>query len=247
MGSFGQTVSWAVWLVFSTHHAEIPIWVRLAPRHWLRLGMDHVDGTSTLFGTQRIITGQWVRLGSRFEGDLARFLDPFPRSCHWLRLVTGLSATSEQGELASFGKAPRPESRHCGRESGHSFPRSAWECRPGRSAALCRDQPTRSVEDGIPTPSVGTRPSAIALFRNSTHQNGSVGSFGKSIRGRSRPFSRPIPPIMPLASFGKTVVGLVRGERNWLRSVSLDGRRDWLRSGKRCAVWRTSSIGTNCQ
>ena len=48
--------------------------------------------------------------------------------------------------------------------SGHSFPRSAWECRPGRSASLCRDQPTRSVEDGIPTRSVGTRPSA--MFRS---------------------------------------------------------------------------------
>ena len=40
-----------------------------------------------------------------------------------------------------------------------SFPRSAWECRPGRSASPDdgQRQTTRSVEDGIPTRSVGTR------------------------------------------------------------------------------------------
>ena len=49
------------------------------------------------------------------------------------------------------------------RKSGNSFPRSAWECRPGRSAALCLARTTRSVEEGIPTQSVGT--SLSALFR----------------------------------------------------------------------------------
>ena len=41
----------------------------------------------------------------------------------------------------------------------NSFPRSAWECRPGRSAALLdeAEPTTRSVEEGIPTRSVGTR------------------------------------------------------------------------------------------
>ena len=48
-------------------------------------------------------------------------------------------------------------------------------------------------------------------FRNSTHHNGSMGSFGKPIRGRSGPFSRPILPRQPLASFRNTVVGFVRG------------------------------------
>src|SRR4029077_3716760 len=41
-----------------------------------------------------------------------------------------------------------------------SFPRSAWECRPGRSASVRWGHPgptTRSVEDGIPTRSIGTR------------------------------------------------------------------------------------------
>ena len=37
---------------------------------------------------------------------------------------------------------------------------------------------------------------------------------------------------MPLASFGNTVVGLVRGGRNWLRSGNLVCGREWLRSGK---------------
>ena len=47
-----------------------------------------------------------------------------------------------------------------------SFPRSAWECRPGRSASLRpAGRPTQSVEDGIPTGSVGTssRSSAVVL------------------------------------------------------------------------------------
>jgi len=47
--------------------------------------------------------------------------------------------------------------------SGDSFPRSAWECLPGRSAARCRDRTTRSALDGIPTQSVGT--SFSARFR----------------------------------------------------------------------------------
>ena len=88
---------------------------------------------------------------------------------------------------------------------------------------------------------------SIALFRNSTHQNGSVGSFGKSIRWRSRLPSRPIPPIMPLASFGNRVVGLVRGGE--LASFGEPGPRTRLASfGETVrAVRRTSLIGTNCQ
>src|SRR5262249_40023229 len=39
-----------------------------------------------------------------------------------------------------------------------SFPRAAWECRPGRSAASgVAGWATQSVEDGIPTGTVGTR------------------------------------------------------------------------------------------
>jgi len=48
-------------------------------------------------------------------------------------------------------------------KTGDSFPRSAWECLPGRSAALCRDRMTWSVEHGIRTQSVGT--SFSAMFR----------------------------------------------------------------------------------
>jgi hypothetical protein len=76
---------------------------------------------------------------------------------------------------------------------------------------------------------------SIDTFRNSAHHNGPMGSFGETDSGRSRLFSRPIPPIMPLASFGNTVVGLVRGGE--LASFGETVR----------AVWRTSSIGTNCQ
>ncbi len=48
-------------------------------------------------------------------------------------------------------------------KSVHSFPRSAWKCLPGRSAALCCDRTTRSVEDVIPTQSEPT--SFSAMFR----------------------------------------------------------------------------------
>ncbi len=37
-----------------------------------------------------------------------------------------------------------------------SFPRSAWECRPGRSRVREPASTTQSVEDGIPTGTVGT-------------------------------------------------------------------------------------------
>ena len=92
--------------------------------HWLRFvirssasseggelasfGESSPSGVSLYFGTRHIITGQWVRLGSRFGGDLACFLDPSPRSCHWLRFVIRSSASSEGGELASFGESPSP-------------------------------------------------------------------------------------------------------------------------------------------
>jgi hypothetical protein len=49
-------------------------------------------------------------------------------------------------------------------------------------------------------------------FRNSAHHNGPMGSFGKPIRGRSRPFMRPILPSLPMGSFGKAVTGFVRGK-----------------------------------
>src|SRR5271163_497159 len=44
----------------------------------------------------------------------------------------------------------------------HLFPRSAWECRPGRSASSSlrrgrEKKTTQSVEECIPTQSVGTR------------------------------------------------------------------------------------------
>jgi len=42
----------------------------------------------------------------------------------------------------------------------------------------------------------------IDTFRDSTHQNWYWLRFGKPIRGRSCPFSRPIMPRYPLGSFG---------------------------------------------
>jgi hypothetical protein len=184
---------------FSWGGASIPMvmTVRLAPRHWLRLGMDHVDGVSTLFGIKRIITGQWVRLDKPFRGRSGPFSRPimprYPLGSFGATPLASFGKTASQTQLASFGDGP---------------------CRRG-----------------------------IDTFRDSTHQNWYWLRLGKRIRGRSGPFSRPIMPryplgsfgATPLASFGKTVVGLVRGGRNWLRSGSPGCGRDWLRSGKRRA------------
>ena len=65
----------------------------------------------------------------------------------------GLGPTREPSDRGCGGTQPLPPERL------PSFPRSAWECRPGRSASSV-DTPTpapRSGEDGIPTQSVGTR------------------------------------------------------------------------------------------
>ena len=66
-------------------------WLRLVKRphrpHWLRLGIAHVAGESALFGTQHIITDQWVRLDKPFHGRSGRFLDPSCRDTHWVRLA----------------------------------------------------------------------------------------------------------------------------------------------------------------
>ena len=112
---------------------DLTCFLDLSPRscHWVRFvirssatteggelasfGESSPPGVSLHFGTQHIITGQWVRLGSRFGGDLTCFLDPSPRSCHWLRFVIRLTASSEGGELASFGESyPLGVSLHFG-------------------------------------------------------------------------------------------------------------------------------------
>jgi hypothetical protein len=64
-------------------------------------------------------------------------------------------------------------------------------------------------------------PRSNNAFRNQTHYKGSMGSFGQTDSRAIWPFSRPILPRQPLASFGNTVVGFVRGgcrEPHWLRS-----------------------------
>ena len=50
-----------------------------------------------------------------------------------------------------------------------SFPRSAWECRPGRSASRI---PTPSVEDGIPAEDRGIEKRAPAWDRPRTTMSG---------------------------------------------------------------------------
>jgi hypothetical protein len=144
-------------------------WLRSGNRH--RTGIGFVWGNASLrlklasfgasppdprddvFGTQHIITGQWVRLGSRFAGDRARFLDPSSREYHWVRFA--------KRSLASFGKTVAPGAR--------TF---------FGTQHIITDQWVR---------------------------------LGKPFRGRCRPFMRPILPRLPLGSFGRAVVGFVRG------------------------------------
>ena len=168
--------------LFGTQHIKTGQWVRLAQpirgrcrpfsrpilprqplasfgkrpltRNWLRSGKAHSPRASTLFGTQHIKTGQWVRLRNRLAGDVARFLCPSSRDSHWLRLVI-----------------------------------RRW-LRSGKT-------PARSID----------------VFRNSTHQNWYWLRLGKPFHGRSRPFSRPILPRQPLASFGNTALASF-GEEN---------------------------------
>ena len=91
-------------------------WDRVTFRgHDDSFGESSPAGATLHFGTQHIITGQWVRLASRFGKDLACFLDPSPRSCHWLRFVIRLSASSEQGGIGFVrGKPPAGATLHFG-------------------------------------------------------------------------------------------------------------------------------------
>jgi hypothetical protein len=66
----------------------------------------------------------------------------------------------ERLQIETVARKPgRLSSPATGTRGRHSFPSSAWECRPGRSAAPPprRRKTTQSVEDGIPTRSMGTR------------------------------------------------------------------------------------------
>jgi hypothetical protein len=128
LASIGETPPAGVSMFFGTQHIITDQWVRLGSRFggdlacfldpsppimplasfgntvagfvrgMASFGESSPPGVSMFFGTQHIITDQWVRLGSRFGRDLACFLDPSPRSCHWLRLVIRLSASFEEGE-----------------------------------------------------------------------------------------------------------------------------------------------------
>jgi hypothetical protein len=58
----------------------------------------------------------------------------------------------------------------------------------------------------MPLASFGDGPCrrSIDTFRDSTHHNGSMGSFGQTVSRAIWPFSRPIMPRYPLGSFGAT-------------------------------------------
>jgi hypothetical protein len=95
MGSFGQTDSREKSPVYATHSPEFAIGFVSKNGHWLRSGKAHSPGASTLFGTQHIITDQWVRLVKPVRGRRRPFVRPilpslplasFRKTVNWLAL-----------------------------------------------------------------------------------------------------------------------------------------------------------------
>ena len=149
-------------------------------------------GVSLFFGTQHIRTDQWVRLASRFGGEFAGFLDPSPRSCHWVPLKIGADTTAiMQTRTRSFSSGrvsiPMVMTVRFVMRSSASSEGENW-LRSGKA-------PRRS----------------IAHFGTQHIRTDQWVRLGSRFGGESRRLSRPIGPIMPLASFGNTVVGVVRG------------------------------------
>jgi hypothetical protein len=118
-------------------------------------GTPSAPGATTFFGTERIIMDQWVRLGNRFVGDLACFLDPFSRDSHWLRLV--IRSLASFGETAAspigfvWGNGPRPR---CRRFRNPTYPNWYW---------LRSGKPFRCRLCGQILGDVSTRGSRVAL------------------------------------------------------------------------------------
>ena len=126
MGSFGQTVSRAIWPFSRPIMPRYPLGSfgatplasfrkTASPPHWLRLGMAHVGGVSTFFGTQCIITGQWVRLDKPFHGRSRPFSRPimprypffsFPRSS------VGMPSATLRVVRADWQRAAERPGRH---------------------------------------------------------------------------------------------------------------------------------------
>jgi hypothetical protein len=92
------------------------------------------------------------------SGESSRRLAPKPR-----KLVPMLRVGMPSGTLCVLSGCRHSDAER--RSPENSFPCSAWECRPGRSASSQgAGIATRSVEDGIPTETVGTRRSTSACI-----------------------------------------------------------------------------------
>jgi hypothetical protein len=197
--------------------------VRLAKRELASFGETHLPGVLTLFGTQHIKTGIGFVRGNCFLGDFARLLDSSLREPHWVRLA--------ERPLASFGE---------GHPFGVSTLFGTQHIRTGQWVRLgkpnfgrCR-RFTRPILPSLPTGSFGkTGPwlrSGNGRLIPNWLRSGKVHSFGAStpfgtqhirtgqwvrlgelFSGRFRRFTRPILPSLPMGSFGRTVIGFVRG------------------------------------
>ena len=188
MGSFGQTVSRAIWPVFSTHHAEIPIgfvWLhaigfvwgtpygprslpfRLLERTILDSRGESPSGRS--IDTFRISTHHNGSMGS-FGETVSRVISPVFSTHHaeipigfvWSRGIAG--ANRYRLPLGSFGSTPLAS-------------RSTWGADRGPSRTPAPDFSHQSEKKtALPMNATGFvrgHPStrSIDTFRNSTHLN----------------------------------------------------------------------------
>ncbi len=77
-----------------------------------------------------------------------------------------------------------------------SFPRSAWECRPGRSRVRLPPRTTQSVEDGIPTETVGTSRIACAVVVGEECLNRRPSDRRQADEHRPLPREMLAPPVL---------------------------------------------------
>ena len=171
--------------------------------------------------------GSMGSFGETDSGAIARFSTHLPRY-HWVPLKIGADTT------AIMQTRPRPFS------SGGASHSDGHDCSFGEFG----------LQEELASFGESPSPGASTLFGTQHIITDQWVRLEKPIRGRSRLLSRPIPPIMPLASFGHTVVvassfgetarrariGFVRGKPP-TRSITLFRNSThqnwyWLRSGK---------------
>jgi hypothetical protein len=165
-------------------------------------GKAHSPGASALFGTQHIITGQWVRLVKPIRGRCRPFVRPilpslpmgsFGKTGHWLRSRKAHSPGASTlfgtqhiitGQWVRLAQPIRGRSRPFMRPILPSLPMGSWLMSPNCWSASAVPSPGRVPERGCelalkgmpaqPSPPPGTGPE-----QRPTSWGHEPGSFGK--------------------------------------------------------------------